>query len=189
MVYIHIGNNVFFGTDRDEIPNPSTNSVFTNVLTGDLSTFGVNVWTTRSYGGKTDQNVISITRQIPLTNIGTTYTDIFGAFYDGFPIPLDCNGYTNLGVILLWNKNSGTGIHDIRIINNANPSQVFVDSEGIRIENGYAQDGLKSGRTVNYNVTIPDIFKTFRGEVRIQAKSTVGTDDPIFDGFWLYLIR
>ena len=117
MVYNHIGNNVYFGDNRDEIPI-SQNAVHFNINTGDISRYYNGQWNTTSFGGRTDQLFASILRQLTLTNIGTSYVDVFPAFYNGFPIPIDTNGFSKLGIVLLWNKNGGTGRHDVRLINN-----------------------------------------------------------------------
>jgi hypothetical protein len=129
-----------------------------------------------------DHLFCSIVSSITKTNIGTSYVNIFPAFYDGVPIPIDTKGYTKIGIVLLWNKNGGTGRHDVRLINNNGANEVFVSSEAM-------PSGLPSGRTKNYDITIPEDFTNFRGELRLQGKSTVATDSPIFDGLWIYLIR
>lgn len=131
---------------------------------------------------QTDQLFASILRQLTLTNIGTTYVNVFPAFYNGFPIPIDTTGFTKLGIVLLWNKNGGTGRHDVRLIDNNGDNDVLISTEAM-------PSGLPSGTTKNYDIIIPSEFENFRGELRIQAKSTVGTDDPIFDGLLIYLIR
>lgn len=129
-----------------------------------------------------DHIFCSITRQMPLNNIGTSYVNVFPALYNGFPIPVDTKGYTKLGIVLLWNKNGGTGRHDVRLIDNNGVNDVFISTEAM-------PSGLPSGRTKNYDIDIPTEFTNFRGELRIQAKSTVETDNPIFDGLLIYLIR
>lgn len=103
--------------------------------------------------------------------------NIFPTFYDGAPIPIDTTGYTKIGIVLLWNKNGGTGTHTVRLVNNVNQSEVMISGDVI------------SGRNKNYDIDIPVEFQNFRGELLLQAKSTVATDDPIFDGLWIYLIR
>lgn len=120
--------------------------------------------------------------QMTLTNIGTTYKDIYPAAFDGLPLGLDTSGYTKLGIVVAWGKNSGTGRHDLRIVNNADDTQVLVHSEGI-------SGGMVTGTRRHYDIDIPAQFENFRGEVKLQAKSTVETDNPIFYGLWGYLIR
>lgn len=193
MTLHHIGNNWYWGREsngdsRDEVPTVE-GAIYLDIDNGLISNYTNNAWNNFSFGSRTDQLLMSVTRQLTLNNIGTSYIDIFPAFYDGFPIPIDTTGFTKLGMVVLWNKSSGTGIHDIRLINNANPSEILVHTENVRIANEWSHDGLKNGRTVSYNIPIPTEFKKFRGEIRIQAKSTVGTDNPVFDGLLIYLIR
>lgn len=133
-----------------------------------------------------DQLIVAISRSLTLTNIGTSYADIFPALYSGFPIPIDTKGFSKLGIILLWNKSGGTGRHDLRIVNNADTNQVMVATDQAPTN---MPTGLPSGLSESFDIDIPANFIDFRGKVRIQAKSTVATDDPVFDGLLLYLIR
>ena len=190
----HIGNNLYImrsnqGHTEADIPHIQ-NAVVFDIDSGRIYQYSGNAVNVASFGSRTDQLFSSIIYEIPKNNIGTSYTDIFPAFYDGFPIPIDCNGFKSLGIVMLWNKNGGTGIHDMRLVNNADEGEVLVHTENVRVGNHpWTHDGLKSGRTKAYNIPIPSEFLDFRGELRIQAKSTVGTDDPIFNGLLIYLIR
>lgn len=193
MAWYHFGNNLYFyrsseGTTREDCPQVQK-GVYIDIDSGKISNYTNNGYNDVNFGAKTDQIMIAITRQLTFTNIGTAYVDVFPAFYDGFPIPLDCNGFTQMGIVILWNKNGGTGIHDFRLVNHLNNTEVLVHTENIRVVNNWPQDGLKNGRTFSYNIPIPTGWVNFRGTVRLQVKSTVAADDPIFDGFFLYLIR
>jgi hypothetical protein len=195
MTITHLGNNFYIGwkfsdDDISQVPQ-NDNAIYIEVDTGFISQFKFGAWTVALFGGKGDQLFASILKQMTMTNIGTTYKDVFPVLFDGFPIPIDTSGYKNLGIVVLWNKNSGTGRHDFRLINNANDTQVLVNTELLDTQNGGdpTTGGLKSGRTKNYNIDIPTAFENFRGELRIQAKSTVAADDPIFEGLLIYLIR
>ena len=190
-----MGNNWYVGRwiegDRREQLPSIEKTVHIDSDTGIFSYFINGGWNTVTNNTKADQIFVSILRQMPMNNIGTSYTDIFPAFYDNFPIPFSTVGYRSFGIVLLWNKNGGTGRHDVRIVDNADINEVLVSSEGLTTENGgdTTTGGLKSGRTKNYNLELPDHFKDFRGELKFQAKSSVGTDDPIFDGLLIYNIR
>ena len=136
---------------------------------------------------RTDHLLFSITPRLQINNIPTTYTDLFPSLYQGFPIPIHTIGYTKMGFVLLWNKNSGTGVHDLRLIkcDNSgnllpNPSTPDILIEGLNIP---------SGRTTNFDFNIPSSFLDFRGFVKLQGKSTVNTDDPILDAMFVYIIR
>ncbi len=195
MALLHIGNNFYImrseqnGDTENDIPHIQ-NCIVLDIDSGRIYQYSGNAVNIASFGSRTDQLFTSITRQMTLNNIGTSYTNVFPAFYDGFPIPIDTTGFESLGIVVLWNKNSGTGRHDLRLINNADDTKVLVHTENMDTENGDpTTGGIKSGRTKNYGIEIPVDFKNFRGELRIQAKSSVATDDPIFDGLLIYLIR
>jgi len=195
MTITHLGNNFYMGwksqdDNISQVPQID-NAIYLEVDTGYIAQYKFGAWTVALFGGKTDQLFASVLRQMPFTNIGTTYKDLFPVLYDGFPIPLDTTGFKNMGVVVLWNKNNGTGKHDLRLINHADPTKVLVHTELLDGTNGGdpTTGGMKSGRTTNYNIPIPSDFINFRGELRIQCKSTVASDDPIFDGLLIYLIR
>jgi hypothetical protein len=191
----HLGNNWYVGRwsegDRREQLPAIQKCVHIDADTGVFSYFTNNAWNTVTNNTKADQIFVSILRQMPMNNIGTVYKDIFPNFYDNFPIPFSTVGYNHFGIVLLWNKNSGTGRHDVRIVDAANPNEVLVDSESLDTGNGGdpTTGGLKSGRTKNYNLALPAHFVNFRGELIFQAKSTVAGDNPIFDGLLIYNIR
>lgn len=193
MTIKHIGNNVYYGwksqgDSRDDINPPIQNAVYNEIDTGIISHYSNNAWNTLTNNTKSDQLFASIIKQLSFTDIGTSYVNVFPSFYNGFPIPIDTTGFNYLGIVMLWNKNGGTGRHDARLVNNANESEVLIHTENMTVENS-GSDGLKNGRTKNYGINIPAAFQNFRGELRIQAKSSVATDDPIFDGLLIYLIR
>lgn len=192
MTITHLGNNLYLyktseGDLRSNIP-VSTNAICIDVATGVMSQYIFGVWTDISFGARSDQLVMSVTRQVSFTNIGTSYVDVFAALYSGFPHGLDTTGFTKFGVVILWNKNGGTGRHDMRLVDANNPTNVVMDTEGRTIANSGA-DGLFNGVTKDYNIVIPAAYKNWIGEVKLQAKSTVASDDPIFDALLLYLRR
>lgn len=116
---------------------------------------------------------------ITKTNIGATYVNIFTDF-SGRPFFVDTTGFTKLAVQILWTKGAGTGVQTMRIVDHANDTQV--------LESGSL--GLTAGQSDDFpNVTIPLAFRNFIGKWRLQAKSTVPGDDPIFVGFRIYLRR
>ena len=192
MTILHLGNNFYLyrtneGDSRDDIPQ-CDGAICINLTTGIIANYQFNRWNDVSFGARSDQLMISITRQIPFTNIGTTYVDVFAGLYNGFPNGLDTTGFTKLGIVILWNKNGGSGRHDMRLVNAANTTEVFLSTEGRTVANS-GSDGLANGTTKEYDVAIPANLRDWIGEVKIQAKSTVASDDPIFDAFVLYLRR
>ena len=132
---------------------------------------------------KDNRLVWQVTQNVPLNALSTNYVDVFPAFYSGIPIPLDTFGYKKMGMVILWNKNGGSGTHTIRLAK-CNGNGVITQPEEIlregTITNGYNRD---------FNYDLPTEFLFFRGFVKLQAKSSNGTDSPRFDGLWLYNIR
>ena len=93
-----------------------------------------------------------------------------------------------MGFVLLWNKNGGVSNHDLRLVK--------CDNSGNLLPNPATPDilieglNIPSGRTTNFDFSIPTAFlNDFRGFVKIQGKSVNGTDDPILDALFVYLIR
>lgn len=116
---------------------------------------------------------------ITKTNIGAIYVNIFTDF-SGRPFFVDTTGFTKLAVQILWTKGAGTGVQTMRIVDHANDTQV--------LESGSL--GLTAGQSDDFpNVTIPLAFRNFIGKWRLQAKSTVAGDDPVFVGIRIYLRR
>ena len=192
MAIINLGNNLYLyrtsdGDLRSSIPI-STNAICIDVTTGIISQYAFGLWNDISFGARSDQLFMAITRQVTFTNLTNTYTDVFGTLYAGFPHGIDTTGFTRFGVVILWNKNGGTGRHDMRLVDANNPTNVVIDTEGRTVANSGA-DGLVNGVTKDYNIAIPAAYKNWIGEVKLQVKSTVATDDPIFDAFLLYLRR
>lgn len=192
MTIVNIGNNVYLyrtgeGDLRSNIP-VSNKAICIDFTTGIISQYDFSTWNDVSFGARSDQLFMAITRQQTFTNIGTSYVDVFAALYAGFPHGLDTTGFTRFGIVILWNKNGGTGRHDMRLVDAAIPTNVIINTEGRTVANSGA-DGLANGITKDYDIAIPAGYKNWIGEVKLQVKSTVASDDPIFDAFLLYLRR
>lgn len=126
---------------------------------------------------QTDLPIYNTELSIPKDNIGTIYTDLF-TNYGGRSFFADTTGFKKLMYQIYWDTNGGTGEHSVRIVNHADDTQVLME---VIVTNGQNQDT---------GIIIPDpLFKNFRGRLRIQVKSTVGSDDPICDGIRLLLRR
>lgn len=108
------------------------------------------------------------------TNLGTTYVDIFAASgTEGNGCDVDGTGATGYRLYVSWNKNFGSGTHSVQVISQSTSDVLATISNAVGGRNtitgtlsAYFQDQLRS--------------------VKIQAKSTVSTDDPIFYGAQLY---
>jgi|SRR6187431_155591 len=114
---------------------------------------------------------------ITKTNVNTTYVDLF-TDYAGRPFLVDTTGYTKLAIQIFWNKNAGSSSHDLRIVNDAIPSNIL-----------YEKLNLINGENLDANFTIPTQFVNFKGKLRIQVKAGNATDDPIFSAIRIYLRR
>jgi len=181
----HIGNNWYVirtsqGENRTDIGNV-TNAVCLSPDDGTISIYDGG-WKTLSFNTKQDVLAASITISRTLTNIGTTYNYVYPAFYDNVPLAVDLAGFTKLGIVVFWNKNGGTGRHDIVLVDKSEPQRTLLTSTGL-------PNGLVNGVNKSYDYPIPIEFNNYRGEVYLGAKSTVGTDSPILDAVFLYLIR
>ena len=158
---------------RDMISRGITN-LYINTLLVDLSVYQKSALDNRV--------IFQLTTNIPLNALSTSYVDVVPN-YSGLPIPIDTTGYKKIGMVLLWNKNGGAGTHTIKLLKcNANgtlvtPEQILRETP---IANGYNSD---------FNYTIPEEYIDYIGFVKLQAKSSNGTDSPRFDGLWLYMIR
>lgn len=114
---------------------------------------------------------------ITKSSLSTGYVNL-RTDYGGRPIPCDTTGYTKIAVQIFWNKNGGAGSHSLRIVSHADTSKIL-----------YENTNLNDGQNFDTNVTIPVDFISFKGQLRIQVKSSNGTDSPIFDAIRIYLRR
>ena len=134
-----------------------------------------------------DVPLLTITPRLAINALSSSYADVFPNVYDGGPFPIHTIDYKKMAFVLLWNKNAGTSNHDIRVvkcdsIGNALPDATTPD---ILVQ----KNNLNTGRVFSFNFPIPEAFIDFRGFVKIQAKSGNGTDSPILDALFIYLIR
>jgi len=114
---------------------------------------------------------------ITKTNVNITYVNLFTDF-GGRPFLADLTGYNKLAVQIFWNKNAGVANHDLRIVDDAVPTNVL-----------YEKLNLANGENVDANSVIPAQFVNFKGKLRIQVKAGNATDDPIFSAIRIYLRR
>jgi len=109
------------------------------------------------------------------TNIGTTFVNIFPGL-NGQRQLVDATGFAQFRIIAHWSV-VGTGVQTLQCINDANPAQVLdtVDFSGA------GEKERDSGW-----VALP-AWMTGEVFLRLQGKSTVGTDDPIFRDYTILL--
>lgn len=133
---------------------------------------------------KTDQLIYITEQAVTLTNmlgaLVNTYVNIWTDF-NGRPHLVDTTGFNSAAIVILWNK-IGTGIQNVRIINHNNDTQVLKE---------FTIPATPTGQLIleDLNVTLPPAFQNFKGRLRLQAKSSIATDDPVFNGCRIYLRR
>lgn len=172
------------GITRDsELPLPS-NTVVTEITSSQAANAGLA--NTYSRGDHTHGTPVSgggVTRwsleghwvmSVTLTNIGIVYKDLYAATNsDGKSILLDTNGKTNVRLIVNWNK-IGTGVQSIRV----------VDVLGVNV---LLEMNIVNGRNDSGIIAIPVLFQNSEKFIKLQVKSTVTGDDPVFEAASLYL--
>lgn len=110
------------------------------------------------------------------TNLGTTYANILsssGTAPDGQGCDVDGTGATGFRLYVSWSKNAGSGTHSLQVISQSSTDVLASIAT------------LLDGRNV-VTGALPAFFQDQIRSVKIQAKSTVSTDDPIFYCCHLY---
>jgi hypothetical protein len=101
--------------------------------------------------------------------IGTSYDDVYDITdSNGDGIRIDTNGMTTATINIMWTK-IGTGIQTCQIVDITNATNVLITSGSlVSGENTLVAQAIPAG--------LLDNIKTYK----IQCKSTVGLDAPIF---------
>lgn len=108
------------------------------------------------------------------SNIGTSFTDLFPTSGgEGNGCDVDGNGRNDFRLYVSWNKNFGSGTHQVRVISQTTSDVLATISNAA------------TGRNVATG-TIPAYFQNNLRSVKLQGTSSVSTDDPIFYGAQLY---
>lgn len=132
---------------------------------------------------QTDQLLYMTDRQVIKTNIGATFVNLFTDF-NGRPFFADFTGFTRIAFQTYWTK-IGTGAQHLRIIDDSG----VITSDLINTENLGGGNGLVTSDNPLPNFDIPAPYANFIGKLRIQVRSTVAADDPVFEGMNIYLRR
>lgn len=102
-------------------------------------------------------------------NIGTSFTDIYDQTNaDGKSVHVDFTGQTQYTICINWNK-IGTGTQTVRCIDVETPTNILFIKDVISGHN---------------DVDLTDLPTWAKGQkkIKLQAKSTVDTDNPVFEG-------
>lgn len=109
------------------------------------------------------------------TNLGTTYADLFPTSGgEGNGTDIDSTGKNDYRFYVSWNKNAGSGTHSIQIVSQSTSDVLATISNA------------STGRNVTTGTIPAGYFTNQIRSIKLQAKSTVSTDDPIFYGAALY---
>ena len=106
--------------------------------------------------------------QITKSNIGTAYADIYNAVAVGRPQTVDFTGMATFDAELMWDK-VGTGTQAFRVIDADNAANVLFELANV-----------VDGENDAGGPTALPAWATGKKRLKPQAKSTTGTDDPIF---------
>jgi len=108
------------------------------------------------------------------TNIGTSYVDVYTPTNgSGLELDIDFTGKTQVKGVICWNK-VGAGTQTLRAVDAATPSNVLFEIDVV------------SGRNVDALQALPG-WATGVKQIKLQAKSTTSTDDPVFESCAIYL--
>lgn len=108
------------------------------------------------------------------TNIGTSFTDLFPTTGgEGNGCDVDGTGRNDFRFYVSWSKNFGSGTHQVRVISQSTSDVLATISNAV------------GGRNVATGA-LPAYFQDNVRSVKLQATSSVSTDDPIFFGAQLY---
>ena len=108
------------------------------------------------------------------TNVGSTFTDIYPAVgADGKSVPIALSSYTMVRLTVNWNK-IGTGVQLVRALSSSGVTLVSHNT----VVSGFNDTGF---------LAIPSALSGVADRFRLQSRSTVAADDPVFEGATLVL--
>ena len=117
-----------------------------------------------------------LTKDVAKTNIPATYTNVLIGL-NGERVDVDFTGFTQFKLVCRFNL-LGTGTHNWRVVDDALITNVLYESAA----NTVAGEKENNSGWVN----LPT-WATGEKAMRLQAKSTLNTDDPVYRGCTLYL--
>ena len=108
------------------------------------------------------------------TNLGSTYVDILDSSgSEGNGCDVDGTGSVSYRFYVSWSKNFGSGTHSVRLVSQTTSDVLAEITSAV------------GGRNV-VTGTLSAYYQDQIRSVKLQAKSTVSTDDPIFYGARIY---
>ena len=165
-------NNISTFYSFDHTPAQST--AFKKWLNGKL---GLNDDALSKYTNFTGMSTAYTTDYpVTLTNIGTTFKNVYGRS-DGMSFGVDTDVFEDVRLVVHWTTGAGdTGVHSLRVVDKAAPANVLASFST-----------LVSGSNQGAITPIPTALLGTQKLYLIQVKSTVASDDPVFEGLRLYL--
>jgi len=154
----------------DHTASQSTN--FKKWLANKLILYGDNIakYTNKNAGTA----AFFVYNKVTLTSIGTTYKNLF-TDSDGMSFPLETDVFDQIGLYYHWTKN-GTGTQSMQIIDINTPANIIATIPSLTTA------GHWSGW-----LDIPATLDNTSNFYKIQVKSTVAADSPVFIGLWVYM--
>lgn len=160
------------GSGNSTILNDLGDVVISSPLDTQLLTFNstTNVWENIN-ATRLGQNVIIVSQSQVKTNIGTTYVDVYTTIFDQEEIAvIYCGGISQFNIQFQWDY-VGTGTQNARWVDVNNNANILFESSGFTSDVGSTSGWFdKPSWCTNDNLFF----------IEQQAKSTVGTDDPVF---------
>lgn len=114
--------------------------------------------------------------QRSFANIGTSYVDVYNTGLNGQRLPVNFSNYTQFKLVVHFNV-IGSGNNFFRVVDESNLNNVLSELSA-------SGNGEKEIETVWTNLPT---WATREKYIKIQMKSDVGTDDPVFRGCSIYL--
>lgn len=113
---------------------------------------------------------------VTMTNIGTSYKDIYSAAFQPDFHSIDFTNFTSCRMLNVWDY-VGTGTQQVRFADAADNANVLIEGTTFTADCDPCATGW---------VTIPAAFQGATKTIEWQGKSTTSTDDPAAKGFRLY---
>lgn len=119
------------------------------------------------------------------TNIGTSYVDVYTTTFsqeEAMNIYIHCDGVKEFTGFFNYDY-VGTGTHSIRVVDQANNANLLFERTDITADTSASGFNNVGGNPIYAK---PAWCTTGFFKVELQAKSTVGTDDPVIWGYTIW---
>lgn len=109
------------------------------------------------------------TETASMPNVTTSFRDVYtGTGVEGKPVSVDFSGATRVTAEAQWQRSgTDTGIQDLRAVDADDTGNVL-----------FTLTEMQTGRNVRPFTTIPGFARGRVRRIKLQARSSVGSDDP-----------